>query len=149
MEHSNAKRLVSEAKAQETREALQQSVAKIADEVTQARHRLTHLAYENWCKECIEHRARPDRHERTDGTKWGSIPEASFGFRCTRARDSETKSARGVCWLVAIDGQTGYTHVVPLGSKNQFRLFVRRLIRRWGIQQSAVGVTMNPQPDRP
>ena len=99
MELLNAKSLVSEAKAQETREALGQSVAKMPDEATQARHRLTHLPYASWCKECIEHRARPGRHERTDGTKRGSIPEVSFDFCNTR----ETKSARAVCWLVAID----------------------------------------------
>ena len=64
-----AKSLVSDAKAQETREALGQSVAKMPDEATQARHTLTHTPYSNWCKECIEHRARPDRHGRTDGVK--------------------------------------------------------------------------------
>ncbi|MCG8565977.1 MAG: hypothetical protein MI747_12945, partial [Desulfobacterales bacterium] len=40
MELLNAKKwLVSEAKAQETREALGQSVSKMPDEATQARHR--------------------------------------------------------------------------------------------------------------
>ena len=107
MELLNAESLVSEAKAQETREALGQSVAKMPDEATQARHRLTHMPYAYWCMERIEHRARPDRHERTDGVKRGSIPEVSFDFCYTRARDSETKSARAVCWLVAIDSQTG------------------------------------------
>ena len=50
----NAKSLVSEAQAQETREALGQSVAKMPDEATQARRRLTHMPYVNWCKECVE-----------------------------------------------------------------------------------------------
>ena len=50
----NAKSLVSEAQAQETREALGQSVAKMPDEATQARRRLTHMPYANWCKECVE-----------------------------------------------------------------------------------------------
>ena len=45
-----------------------------------------------------------------------------------RARDSETKSARTVCWLVAIDSQTGYIHVAPLGSKSPFRLIVQELM---------------------
>ena len=106
MELLNAKSLVSEAKAQETREALGQSVAKMPDEATQARHGLTHAPYANWCKECIEHRARPGRHERTDGVKRGSIPEVSFDFCYARARDSGTKSARAVCWLVAIDSRS-------------------------------------------
>ena len=57
----NAKSLVSEAKAQETREALGQSVAKMPDEATQARHRLTHMPYANWCKECIEHPSSTSR----------------------------------------------------------------------------------------
>ena len=91
---------------------------------TQARRRLAHLPYANWCREC-DHRARPDRHERTDGTKRGCVPEVSFDFCYTTARDSETKSARAACWLVAIDSQTGLVHVVPLGSKNQFRLIAQ------------------------
>ena len=36
-----------------------------------------------------------------------------FDFCYTRARESETKSAKPVCWLVAIGSQTGYIHVVP------------------------------------
>ena len=43
MELLNAKSLVSEAKAQEAREALGQSVAKMPDEANLARHRLTHI----------------------------------------------------------------------------------------------------------
>ena len=60
MELLNAKSLVSEAQAQETREALGQSVAKMPDEATQARRRLTRLPYANYLvgvKECIERRA--------------------------------------------------------------------------------------------
>ena len=125
MELLNAKSLVSEAIAQETREALGQSVAKMPDEATQARHRLTRLPNANWCKECIEHRARPDRRVRTDGTKRGSVPAVSFDFCYTRARDSETKSARAVCWLDAIDV---HVHFVPLGSKNKCRLIVQELV---------------------
>ena len=94
MELLNAKSLVSEAKAQEAREVLGQSVAEMPDEATPARHRLTRMPYANWCKECIEHRARPDRHERTDGVK-RSIHEVSFDYFCyTRARDSETKVSK-------------------------------------------------------
>ena len=94
------------------------------DEATQARHRLMHMPYAN-CVRCIEHQARPDRHERTDGVKRRSIPEVTFDFCYTRARDSETKSARAVHWLVATDSQTGFIHVVPLASKNQFRLIAQ------------------------
>ena len=53
MELLNAKSLVSEAKAQETREALGQSVAKMPGEATQSRRSLTHMPCANWCKECI------------------------------------------------------------------------------------------------
>ena len=74
MELLNAKSFVSEAKAQETRKALGQRVAKVPDEATQARRRLTHLPFAKRCTECVGHRARPDRHERTDGTKRGSVP---------------------------------------------------------------------------
>ena len=138
MELLNAKSLVSEAKAQETRDALGQSAAKMPDEATQARRRLTRVPYANWCKECVEHRARRDRRER--GVKRGSAPEVRFDSRYTRARGSETKSARAVCWLVAIDSQTGFIRVVPLGSKGQFRLIVQELIFS---QLSIVGVFSN------
>ena len=123
-----AKSLAREAKAQDTREALGQSVAKMPGEATQARRRFTqtHLPYANWCKECVERRARPDRRERTGGTKRGSVPEVSFDFCYTRATVSETKSARAVCWRVAIDSQTGFIHVAPLGSKNKIRLIVQK-----------------------
>ena len=53
MEFLNAKCLVSEAKAQETREALGQSVAKMPDEATQARHRLTHMPYANGLRSAL------------------------------------------------------------------------------------------------
>ena len=90
---------------------------------------LTRMPYANCCKERVEHRARPDRRERTDGGKRGSIPEVSLDFRYTRARGSETKSARAVCWLVAIDSQTGLIiHVAPLGRKSHFRLIVQELM---------------------
>lgn len=32
-------------------------------EAEQARHRLTHLPYANWCPSCLIHRGRPNRHE--------------------------------------------------------------------------------------
>ena len=86
------------------------------------------MPYAKWCKECIEQRARPDRHERTDGTKRGSIPEVSFDFCYTGAKDSENKTAQAVCWLVAIDNQTNYIHVLPLSSKGQFELIVQELM---------------------
>ena len=121
----NAKSLVSEAKAWGTREASAQSVAKMPDEAVQARRRLTRMPYANSCKECIEHRASPDRHERTDGVKRGGIPAVSFELCYTRARDSETKSARAICWLDAIDSQTGFIQVVLLGSKGQCRLIAQ------------------------
>ena len=53
MQLLNAKSLVSEAKAQETREALGQSVAKMPDEATQARHRLTHMPYANGLRSAL------------------------------------------------------------------------------------------------
>ena len=60
--------------------------------------------------------------------KRGSILEVCFDFCYTRARDSETKSARAVRWLVAIDSQTGFIHAVPLESKGQFRLIAQELM---------------------
>ena len=58
-----------------------------------------------------------ERRERIDGVKRGSIPEVSCDFCYARARGSGTKSAIAVCWLVAVDSQTGFIHVVPLGSQ--------------------------------
>ena len=75
------------------KQKLKRQEGQMPDEATQARHRLTHTPYANWCKECVEHQARPDRRERTDGVKRGSIPEVSFDFCYTRARDPETKFA--------------------------------------------------------
>ena len=75
----NAKSLVSGAKAQETRK----SVAKMPDEATQARHRLTHMPYANWCKERIEHGA--------PGVKRGSTPEICYDF-ATRAQGTQKQS---------------------------------------------------------
>ena len=92
MELLNAKSLVSEAKAQETRVALGQSVAKMSGEATQARHRLTHMPCSSWCMECFEHRARPDRHERTDEVKRESIPEVSFGFSAIQEEETQKQS---------------------------------------------------------
>ena len=147
MELLNAKSLVCEAKAQETREALGQSVPNMPDEATQARHRLTHTPYATWCRECSEHRARPDRRERTDGLKRGSIPEVTFDFCYTRARDRETKSARAVCWLVAIDSQAGFLHVVPLRSKGQFRLIAQALMNFCQLLvHSAITYTIDDEP---
>ena len=105
-----------------------QTVAKMSDEAVQARHRLTHMPYASWCKECVEHRVRPDRRERTDGVKRGSIPEVSLDFCYTRAKESEIKSARAACWLVAIDSHTGFSHVAPLERKGRFRLSAQGLM---------------------
>ena len=33
-----------------------------------------------------------------------------------------------MCWLVAVDSQTGFIHVVPLGCKGHFRLIVQELM---------------------
>ena len=92
MELLHGKSLVSEAKAQETR-------AKMPDEATQARRRLKRAPYANWCNERVEHRAGPDRHERTNGVKRGSIPEVGFDFllyKSKRLRNKVSKSSNYV-----------------------------------------------------
>ena len=58
---------------------------------------------------CIQHRARPDRHERTDGVKRGSVPEVSFDFllhRSKRSRDKVSKSSM----LVSCSWQPDWSH---------------------------------------
>ena len=98
-------------------------MAKMPNETTQARRRLRPGA------PTVYQFVYSDRRERRDGVKRGSIPEVSFDFCYTRARDSEAKSARAVCWLIASDSQTGCIHVVPLGSVKQFRLIAQELMK--------------------
>ena len=97
-------------------------MAKMRDEATQARHRLTHLPYATCCKARIEHRAHPHRHQRTYGLKRGSVREVSFDFCYTRARGSEEQYA-GWLQLTAKLGSA-----VPLGSKGKFRLIAQESI---------------------
>ena len=47
------------------------------------KHNLTHTPYQGWCEHCIAHRARPDRHERTDDARSGKMPAISFDLRYT------------------------------------------------------------------
>jgi len=57
--------------------------AEPPSELEQAKHRLTHLPYSNWCPSCLMHRAH--RHERTGESHEGSIPTISFDFFYTKA----------------------------------------------------------------
>ena len=124
MELLNAKSLVNEAKAQETSEALGQGVAKMPDEATSSKAQVNARAI---CQ-LVQGVRCPDRREGTDGVKRGSVAGVSFDGCYTRARGSETKSARAVCWLVAVDSQTGFIHVVPLGREGEFRIIVPELM---------------------
>ena len=63
-----------------------------------------------------------------DGGKRGSIPEVSFDFCYTSKGFRNKASQSSMLGIVATDSQAGFIHVVPLGSKGQFRLIVQELM---------------------
>ena len=104
---------------------MQPAANKPSDEEV-AKHNLTHTPYQGWCEHCIAHRARPDRHERTDEARTGKMPTISFDLcLCyTKALGEGELEADGVSspWIVMADSQTGYVGCCPLKSKGQIKL---------------------------
>ena len=94
-------------------------MAKMPDEATQTKHSLTHLTYATWCKERVEHQARPVRHERTGGLTRGSISEVIFFATLAREIHKQSQQEQYVCGLVVIDSQTGYIHVAPIRKQQE------------------------------
>jgi hypothetical protein len=72
-------------KKSETRDPHFQIPAEKPSDYEVQKHCLTHLPYAPWCSHCLAHRGRPDRHERSDGAKEGSIPVISFNFCTTKS----------------------------------------------------------------
>ena len=102
---------------------MQPAANKPSDEEV-AKHNLTHTPYQGWCEHCIAHRARPDRHERTDEARTGKMPTISFDLCYTKALGEGELEADGVSspWIVMADSQTGYVGCCPLKSKGQIKL---------------------------
>ena len=111
-------------KKSETRHPHFQVPAEKPSDYEVQKHCLTHLPYAPWCSHCLAHRGRPDRHERNDAAKEGSIPVISFGFCTTKslADDSAEESVPASLWMVMVDSQTGAVGCVPLPSKGQIKL---------------------------
>ena len=111
-------------KKSETRHPHFQVPAEKPSDYEVQKHCLTHLPYAPWCSHCLAHRGRPDRHERNDAAKEGSIPVISFGFCTTKSLgdDSAEESVPASLWMVMVDSQTGAVGCVPLPSKGQIKL---------------------------
>ena len=132
------------------REPRTQPVAQRPGDAEVERHCLTHVPYAPWCEYCIAHRARPDRHERSDLSKESSIPTVSFDFCFTKALEGDEKEAdvSSSTWLVMADSHSGYLGCCPLRGKGQIKLATHEIMaftQSWGIQQFAFPLTMSPQ----
>ena len=95
--------------------------AEPPSELEQAKHRLTHLPYSNWCPSCLMHRAH--RHERTGESHEGSIPTISFDFFYTKADGQEElteETPDSVLSLIIVCSVTGFISCVPLQSINSW-----------------------------
>jgi hypothetical protein len=92
------------------REPRMQPAANRPSDEEVAEHNLTYTPYQGWCEHCIAHRARPDRHERTDEARTGKMPAISFDLCYTKALGEGELEADGVSspWIVMADSQTGY-----------------------------------------
>ena len=90
---------------------------------------LTHLPYAPRCSSCVCFRARSDKHERSGASRRSSTPCISFDFAYTKSapQDADSKEISMVTSLVMTDGASGYIHVTPLCSKNQWSLMVQNL----------------------
>ena len=97
---------------------MQPAANKPSDEEV-AKHNLTHTPYQGWCEHCIAHRARPDRHERTDEARTGKMPTISFepmlhqsawrrrtrGRWCFKPVDCHGRLSNWLCWMLPLEKQ--------------------------------------------
>ena len=103
--------------------------AEPPDEAEQARHRLTHIPYANWCTSC---RARPDRHETTGISHEGAIPTISFDYFYTKVDGNDItdqESPDAMFSLIIVDSHTGFIACVPLQAKSQLDHMNRELVQ--------------------
>eukprot|EP00435_Cladocopium_sp_Y103_P048802 s823_g14.t1 len=124
MELQAAYEAVQAYKKTESRDPHFQVPAERPNDLEVQKHCLTHLPYQPWCLHCIAHRGRPDRHERHDAAKEGSIPVISFDFCTTKslAEGDVEDAVPASLWMVLADSQTGAVGCVPLKSKGQVKL---------------------------
>ena len=105
--------------------------AKLPSEAEQAKHRLTHVPFANWCASCISHRSRPDRHESTGISHGWTVPTVSFDYYTKvdgqDVTDQETPDS--VLSLIIVDSHTGFIAYVPLQAKSQLDHMNRELIQ--------------------
>ena len=80
-------------------------------------------------------RARSDKHERSGGSRRSSTPCISFDFAYTKfvPQDADSKEISTITSLVMTDSASGYMHVTPLRSKNQWSLMVQELLGFAGL----------------
>ena len=98
-------------------------------------HELTHLPYQPWCASCVCFRARSDRHERSGAATMSSTPCISFYFGYAKSvpSESDAKEISTITSLVMTDSASGYVHITPLRSKNQWNLMVQELLMFAGV----------------
>ena len=130
MELEVARDAAVEAQKSHFREPKVQPAAQRPGDAEVERHCLTHVPYAPWCEHCIAHRARPDRHERSDLSKEASIPTISFDFCFTKALEEGEKEAdvSSSTWLVMADSHSGYLGCCPLRGKGQIKLATHEIM---------------------
>ncbi|CAE7730403.1 RE2 [Symbiodinium sp. CCMP2592] len=77
------------------------------------KHSLTHMPFQAWCAECVQHRARSDRHERHPV---GDREHATICFDFAYTSRPETPEQKLVC-LVASCNFTGANQAWPVPAK--------------------------------
>ncbi len=138
-----------EAQRSHYREPGMQPLAQRPGEVEVEKHGLTHVPYAPWCEHCVAHRARPDRHERTDLSKESSIPTISFDFCFTKALEEADKEGDVVSstWLVMADSHSGYLGCCPLRGKGQIKLATHEIMAfTQSLGYSAVCFSTDKEP---
>ena len=90
------------------REPIVQKAPIVPTESQIAKHKLTHEPYEDWCEECVAHRARQDKHPRADHSH-SSHSVVSFDFGFASRLEDEPK----ISILCVHDRDTGLIHAVP------------------------------------
>ena len=120
-----------EAQRQQGREALAPVSAETPTEYEQAKHRLTHLPYANWCPSCLAHRARPTRHERTGEAHAGAVPTISFDFFYTKSdgTSGQEGDAQSVIALIVVCSHTNFISCIPLERKSQLDHANRQMVK--------------------
>ncbi|CAE7041880.1 unnamed protein product [Symbiodinium sp. CCMP2592] len=110
------------------------------------KHSLTHMPFQAWCAECVQRRARSDRHERHPV---GDREHATICFDFAYTSRPETPEQKLVC-LVASCNFTGANQAWPVPAKGgnlQLRYMTSELTR-WiaTLGHSEVTLRSDPEP---